>query len=728
MRNEHRLNAQLQVLQDAERGLIEQTTQANNCITGILEQIARALAQVSVLEAQVSVLENIENTGELPTMRLPWLLQLTLMRSDDVAFSTELTKMRSSRSAAIGAHRLEIAALETKIAALKAEITAIKSEIAAVEIAKVDDEFRKRSVFPIFSPPVLKVCYRLQETIRSHVSWMATPFQADEKLKPWLLFRGPSGSGKTVAATHEVRKALDDLEVRQTTIFRVLPAGIPGLSITDEDKKQRNDNAIAFLRNLIPQGDNTSSLVLVFDECTTNIDLMRGIVASHVEARELASTMRYKHLLVVFAGIALPSALIGSIVNTNAQIVETIELHTRNEDFFMDVLMKNTKLSETTCGVLRGNKSLRTVVRWCGRTIRALEKVFELCFSDAKELQDNPTVQMARIDDILSSFSDVADLISKHVTKMNGLANRDPAELKLLLRTCMDAAFLQYLPSDIDSTVLECCAFTCCVEKLDGPVKEFRVTMEPVYYRAACNVLDIPLLPAVMSWQDFESVALTVLCGRLRAMRTILRKTRASSRDLFRGFFISSSLTHSDFEVPEGDVNVQQLLTPVSSEASINTLKRANGSSFNIVTPAAVVNGEKAVFGDGILLLNGLVVITQAKFGLNPDLAGNNSVGFGNSEESIPWEYAKAGFPTADYGNCKIHENKFGLQRKLLCHLMDLCKSSTAVFLLFTNKPVSHRLKLNTVVKGQTILVHAHNIDDCLSPVASCGFSIHPVQ
>ena len=259
-------------------------------------------------------------------------------------------------------------------------------------------------------------------------------------------------------------------------------------------------------------------------------------------------------------------------------------------------------------------------------------------------------------------------------------------------------------------------------------MQEFRVTMEPVYYRAACQVLEIPLLPAVMSWQNFESVALTVLCGRLRAMRTILRKTRASTRDLFRGFFISSSLTHSSFELPEGDVIVQQLLTPVSSKASINTEKRENGSSFNLVTPAAVVNGEKAEFGDGILLLNGLVVITEAKFGLDPDLAGNDSVGFGNSEESIPWEYAKAGFPTADYGNCKIHEDKFGLQRELLCHLMDLCKASTAVFLLFTNKPVTHRLKLNTVVKGQTILAHAHNIDDCLSPVASCGFSIHPVQ
>ena len=353
MRNEQRLNEQLQVLQNAERALIEQTTQTKNCITGIL-------AQVSVREAQVSVLENIENTGELPTKRLPWLAKLTLFRSDDAAFSTELTNMRSSRSSAIAARKAEIAALETKIAALETKIAALKSEIAALK--SEIDEFRKRRVFPEFSQPALKVCFRLQEKIRSHVSWMATPFQADEKLKPWLLFRGPSGSGKTVAATHEVRKALDDLGVQQTTIFCVLPAG-GGLSITDEDKKQRNDNAIAFLRNLIPQGDDTSSLVLVFDECTTNIDLMRGIVASHVEARELASTMRYKHLLVVFAGIALPSALIGSIVNTNAQIVETIELHTRNEDFCMDVLMENAKLSKTTCDVLRGNKSLRAVVR-----------------------------------------------------------------------------------------------------------------------------------------------------------------------------------------------------------------------------------------------------------------------------------------------------------------------------------------------------------------------------
>ena len=197
-----------------------------------------------------------------------------------------------------------------------------------------------------------------------------TQVQVDDKEKPWLLFHGPSGCGKTVAATHEVRKALDGLGVAQTTIYKALTLRASQLASTPQEKVSRNDHALTFLSNLIPQCDstNTSSLILVFDECTADIDLMRGIVASHVEARALAADRGYCHLLVVFAGIALPSALNQTIISTNVQTIAKIELHAKDDNFFMDVFLSSAKrtfnFSDETCQELSLHKGLRDI--WLG--------------------------------------------------------------------------------------------------------------------------------------------------------------------------------------------------------------------------------------------------------------------------------------------------------------------------------------------------------------------------
>ena len=395
-------------------------------------------------------------------------------------------------------------------------------------------------------------------------------------------------------------------------------------------------------------------------------------------------------------------------------------------DVFLSSAKRTFNFSDETCQELSLHKGLRDILAWCGRTVRAVECVFDLCFGDAgKRLEDNPQTLQRHLDEKLAAPSTVANSIARYVISKNGLVLR--TDLKQLLRTSLDVAFLGYLPESIDPQILEACAFTCHIQPIGVPASEYRVTMEPVYYRAACQVLSIPHLPAVLTRGEFESVALMVLCGRLRAMRTILGRSRASSKDLFRDFFVSSTLAPCEFQVPNDDVIVQMLSTQVSSKESISTMvTRTSGSSFVLSAPAAVVNGEKAEFGDGILLLNGLVVVTQAKCGMNADLASNTCVGFGHSAGNVPYEYAKAGFPTADYGSDATIEKKFAKQRELLDSLTDCCGKCPSVFLLTTTKPVTQRNDLSRAVKGRTILVHADNFIDCMAPVATCGLLVKP--